>query len=777
MSLRPPRFSGLRLVFLLLSLQLINGVPQDVYGEKVATEKWNITADKVTRYENPNSIVAQGNVILEKNEKVVAKPKKTLNTTAWEELLEEEVKPPEATAAQVEKNNIPEFKTTVTIKADWIVYDVDLESIKAKGNVRIISKDEQLFAKEVTLNLAQETGKFTDATILRNELSLHLEGKSIEKTGYDTYRIDDGWVITCKLEKGETPPWSFASASTEITQGGYAIMKHARFNIKDVPVFYTPYLILPAKNTRQSGLLYPYISSSKIDGIGLNLPFFLDISDSADMTFFPEYYSNRGFMPGAEFRYVASATNKGMFTASFLQDSLSDFSETDYYRDTGASHDNSDRYWIRGKANHVFGDGWQSRLDLDIVSDQDYLTEFDTGITGFSKTYKNYLETFGRGFQNQTDTQRQNSFKTLRSFKGMSLETNLLAINNANTNAGDTDTPLWKLPSVGFSGALPVGETNFSFDWNSTYVNYWREDGIGGHRLDLHPSISAPIPISPYLETLAEFALRDTLYFVETYGEAEWDDDDTQNRFLPEYKVEVATTLERDFSTGDGEMDGFNHQIRPFVKYGRIPGVDQTRFPQFDSVDQVDVKNAFTYGMDNFFNSLTAKNSSKNAVWDTASLRVEQSYDLRQNPSEEPFLPIIAKLGWAPVNHSRITYKTAYDVYEDDFTAHTLGGTYRNSRGDVFGLDYSYKEKTSTMTSEIEQLNAILRAPIVNSWIAGAEVQHSFSQEETIKANGSLTYQAPCWSVTFETQYTPTDTAFVMLFNLANIGVPLGVGL
>jgi LPS-assembly protein len=788
-SHRLPQFFGLRLVFLLFLLQLMNGLPENAFGEKVATEKWNISADKVVRYENPNSIVAQGNVILEKNEKVVPKPPSSLKTTAWEELLEErDNKPKEVPANQLERANAPEYHTTVTIKADWMVYDVELESIKAKGNVQIITNDEQLFAKEVTLNLTKETGKFADATILRNELSLHLEGKMIEKTGFDTYRIDNGWVITCKLEDGETPPWSFASANTEIRQGGYAVLTHARFNIKDVPIFYSPYMILPAKNTRQSGLLYPYFSSSRISGVGLNLPFFLNISDSADATFFPEYYSKRGFMPGAEFRYTSSITNKGMFTASFLDDQLSDPSETGYYDDTGYTHDNNDRYWLRGKANHTFGDGWQTRLDLDIVSDQDYLNEFNSGATGFGKTYENYLQAFGRGFQNQTDVNRQNSLKTLRSFKGMSLEANLLAINEAHTNASDTNTPLWKLPGIGFAGALPVGETSSYFDWNTTYVNYWRQDGTGGHRFDLKPAISAPIPVSPYLETLAQVALRDTFYYVQTYGDAVWGEDDTQNRVLPEYKVEVATTLERDFSTGEGALDGFTHQVRPFIKYDHIPSVDQKSLPRWDDVDEILARNSIIYGMDNLFNPLSSQGLNKGKTWDAASLRVEQAYDLHKNPSDEPLSAIFTKLAWAPVHSARVLYRTSYDGYDSNFTSHSFGSEYRNDRGDQFGLEYGFKDKgykdmddfySSGLSDEIQQINANFHSPLpfISSWVAGAAVEHSLSQDTTIKANGSLTYLANCWSVTFETQHTPADTSFVVLFNLANIGAPFGMPL
>ncbi len=826
-------FSSLRILLLLvLSFQLINGFPQDALAEKVATEKWNISADKVIRYENPNSIVAQGNVVLEKNEHVVPKPPKASDITSWAELLEEQVKPPEVRATQVEKTNIPEYRISVTIKSDWMVYDVELESIKAKGNVQIITNEEQLFAKEVTLNLTKETGKFTDATILRKELSLHLEGKSIEKTGFDTYRIDDGWVITCKLEEGQSPPWSFSSANTEIRKGGYAVLTHARFNIKDVPIFYSPYMILPAKDTRQSGLLFPYFSASKISGIGVNVPLFLNLSDSTDLTFFPEYYSNRGFMPGAELRYVLSATDKGMFTASFLDDPLSDPSETSYYNDTNYTHDNSDRYWIRGKANHNFGDGWQSRLDLDIVSDQDYLSEFNSGPTGFRKTYENYVQAFGRGFQHQTDYNRQNSLKTLRSLKGISFEANLLAINEANTNASESDTPLWKLPGVLFSGTLPVGDTKNYFLWNTSYVNYWRKDGTGGHRIDLKPGISAPIPLTPYLETLAGVDLRNTFYYVEAYGDAEWGNDNAQNRFFPEFKAEVATTLERDFFTGEGKLDGFTHQIRPFIKYSYIPAVDQESLPKWDDVDQIFKQNFITYGADNFFNPLspafikkgaisdattlnkgtaldsaTLKKGSvwesanlnremaldtatlnKKSVWDSATFKAEQAWNLDLDSPEDPLSAVFMKFVAAATPSATINYRSSYDVYDSNFSSHSFGGEYRNSRGDKIGIDYSYKGKgyreiydfvSPGLFEEIQQINANFRSPLpfISSWIAGGRIEHSLSQDETINANGSLTYMANCWSVTFETQYTPFDTSFVVLFSLANIGGPFGVSL
>jgi len=770
-SSRLPRLFRFSHIIIIIFSLILTSISQQGKAEKVSTEEWNISADQVVHYDEPNSIVAKGNVILEKKKRLPLHPPKTkAKVTSWAELLEEKAEPQETTADEISDKTETQYKTTVTVKADWMAYDVELESIKAKGNVQIITEDEQLRATEGTLKLASETGRFVDAKVIRKEHSLHLEGKSIEKTGFDTYHIEDGWVITCKLKEGEVPPWSFSSTEADIRQGGYAFLKHAKFNIKNIPVFYTPYLVVPVKNTRQTGFLFPEFTTSQNGGFGFNLPFFLNISESMDATFYPEYFLDRGFMPGVEFRYVEKASDKGMFSANYLNDDLSDPSETDYFKDTGFTHTNSDRYWLRGKADHIFGDNWISRLDIDVVSDQDYLTEFKAGSTGFKKNHEKYLETFGRGFENETDRSRTNSLKVLRSWDGISLETNLLAINEADSDPSDSNTPLWQLPSVDFTGVVPVSTTDLTLDWDANYVNYWREDGIGGHRIDLRPSIATPVPLSPYLESRAQLGVRDTFYYVQSYGDSEWERDDTQNRFLTEFETEIATTLERNFSSSKQSQNGISHQLRPFIKYVFVQDVDQEDLPQFDDIDGIGENNAISYGIDNYFNALTSSSNKMGSLREYAYLKIDQSYDFRDSASDEPFSDIYTQLRLRPIKKSILTYKSYFNVYDNSFTSHTLESEYVNSRGDYFSLDYSYKPD-----EDIEQINAQINARIFNRWIAGGEIKYSIAHEEADEAIASLTYQALCWSIRFETQYTPYDTVFLLMFNLANIGSTLGM--
>ncbi len=762
-----PHLKGLTLIRIVPAALFFLLVPSLCFAESTATSEWNISADKITRLNDPERIIAEGNIILEKREKILPKPRqRQARGSDWAVLLEEEEVDDSLTPDELPQQQKPRFETTSVIEADWVSYNVDEQSITARGNVSIDTGDDQLFAEEAQIDLATETGSFDEALIKRKKHQLHLEGRSIEKTGVKSYRIEDGWVITCRIEEGQTPPWSFSSSEATIEQGGYAILKHAKFNIRDVPIFYLPYLIVPVKDSRQTGFLFPEISSSSRDGFGFNVPFFINISDSTDVTLYPGYYTERGFMPSAEFRYMISDEDKGQFMGSYLDDQLDDSEEAVFADGRAATFVDSERYWFRGKVDHTFAGDWITRLDVDLVSDRDYLEEFSSGVTGFDTTQKKYLNTFGRGFENQSDDQRRNTLKLLKAWSGSSLNIDLLAINDA--RAVETDpTPLWKLPGVQYAGSLPFNDSTLTMEWDADYVNYWREDGIGGHRVDLFPRLSAPVPAGPYLESRAEIGGRGTFYAVEEYGDAEWNQDETPNRLLFNFHTDLATTLVRDFSLETTGYSHLAHSIRPFVEYDFIPDTDQDDLPQFDSIDLIEETNAFTYGVDTFFDLYKNEDSLARQY---GFVRLEQSYDLRSEASGERFSPITLKLGWEPLRRLLVYYKAEIPIEDDDNTTHGLEGYFTNSRGDRFTLDYRFNDD-----QDIEQINASFDSMIMPQVRAGVDIEHSISQSETNEATLALTYLAQCWSVQLNTRYTPTDERVMLVFNLANIGTPLGI--
>lgn len=773
------------IVFLFLSLCCFL-FPTWSDAGSIQAEEWQITADRLTHYENPASVIAEGNVVLEKIE-TVTRLKKSKKNTGWDSLLVTEPESVQIMSETEEPETITEQKILTTIKADWIAYDVDLGTIKARGNLLIDIGPDQLTADRGTVDLNQETGTFHNATIIREYKEMHFEGRVIEKTGDMSYHIEDGWIITCKVKEGETPPWSFAASDAEITDNGYAFLKHATFRIKGVPVFYTPIMLLPAKRTRQTGFLFPSIAASARDGFDLTTPFFINLSPSSDLTLYPEYITNRGFMSGLEFRYTADRDAMGFFMANFLNDDLSDPNNPDnddYYADGNYKHTNQERYWVRGKADHNFGQ-WITRLDFDIVSDLDYLTEFNGGLTGFILSQDRFLNTFGRGFQNKTELSRENTLKFLRSWDhGQALQVNFLGMNDLR-EPKEGDDPLWNLPMINYTGLLPLYDSTLDFSWTANYTNFWRDKGIRAQRLDIPLKLSAGVPLTPYLETTVDAGIRNTSYLIDDNDDEEWLDSDTENRFLVDVGGKVGTTMIRDFAVNMGEIYSWNHTFRPYVSYRYVSDVNQDNLPDFDDVDRVGEQNITYYGLDNFF-SIFGKNKKSEYDREYGYLKIRQGYEFNSEESDTPLTPVELKAAYYPLEDFRIVYRSDIDVYGEGFLKNTLEGDYKNSRGDIFSLDYFSSKDISSIegcnsdnctADETESITAGLKVSLLYSLMAAYDIERSLEDSKTVQENYSLIYQASCWSVELASNYTPGDRKYMLMFRLANIGNPLGFDL
>ncbi|HHL35014.1 MAG TPA: LPS-assembly protein LptD [Desulfobulbaceae bacterium] len=740
-------------------------------ASSIQAKEWNITADKITRYEDPPSIIAEGNVILKKIESVTRK-KKNNRTTDWTSLLGEE----DTTGKEEKEETVTERKTLTTIKADWIAYDVDLGKIKARGNLLIDIGPDQLSAESGTVDLNRETGTFRNATIIRQYKDMHLEGRVIEKTGDLTYHIEDGWIITCKVKEGETPPWSFAASDAEITENGYAFLKNATFRIKDIPVLYMPIIFLPAKTSRQTGFLFPSVGLSDRDGFDFTAPFFINLSPSSDITLYPEYISERGFMTGIEARYTTDPTSMGFFMANFLNDDLSDPDDpgnADYYADGGFTHTNQERYWVRGKANQNFGQ-WTTRLDLDVASDLDYLTEFNSGLTGFITSQNRFFDTFGRGFQNKTSLTRENTLKVLRSWdNGSSLQINLLGINDLREPKTSPD-PLWNLPAINYSGLLPIYDTGVDFSWDTNYTNFWRDKGVRAQRIDLPLKLIAGVPLSPYLETTVDAGIRNTSYLIDDNGDEAWKDSDTENRFLVEFGGKVGTDIARDFNINVGEIYRWSHTFRPSISYRYVSDDDQDNLPQFDDIDRVANQNIIYYNLDNFFSIFGLHNGSE---YDRqyGYLKIRQGYDFRSEKSDTPLTPVEIKAALFPIKDFRLVYRSDIDVYGAGVLRNALETSYKNGRGDTFYFDYFSSNNEDE--NDTESIKGGARISLLYSLIASYDIERSLEDSQTVQENFSLIYQPSCWSVEFATNYTPGNQKYMVMFRLANIGNPFGIDL
>jgi len=737
---------------------------------------WEITADSLIHLNDPDSILAEGNVI-------VIRPK-------------------------------GQSPGGMFIRADWARYDKERGTVKARGNVYILSGADEITANSADMDLEAETGTFFDSTIFMAETHMYVTGQEVVKTGEFSYTVKKGWATACKPEEGKSPPWSFTSTTTKLTVDGMAQMTNAVFHVKDAPLAYTPYFTFPAKTKRETGVLFPEWSNSSRSGFGLMVPVFLNVSPSTDITLYPGYLSKRGVQYGGEFRYVKGPASYGTFMLSYLHDDLVDGPNLqDEYKQDGLIRNEANRYWLRGKANHDFGNSLTGKLDLDLVSDQDYLQEFREGVMGFTANKLQFFDEFGRDLQEETIFERESSMQLVKAWSNMIATAELRTRQDTRHDIGlvgtehiflpRTTSPLQALPRLDFTGRVPISGTRMSAAWDSEYVNYWREEGVGAQRLDLHPKLISFLPRGGWLEGKVSGGARETAYQLESYGDSSWDKDNFQDRQTYDFTGNIATIFLRDFALGNSGW--LEHMVRPNLIYEYLTRTQELpSFTEdltfdntpgyFDSVDRLERKNWLTWQLNNYF---TLGGVNKNGdSWNRNFGRVKilQTYDLREENPESSGLPAEGKrYDWSdlrfetvvsPVSNWALGYQTNVSMYGKGVTRYELFNQYSLAGGHTFGLNYRYLKDSGMIAPYFYTENGESAHDLIGSvgmrmsetLTASAYLIKSFSEDHTVESRARLIYQPACWMMELETSRTVDDHRVMLIFSLDGVGRALRFG-
>jgi len=744
----------------------------------LADSPWQITADRMSRFENPPSVVAEGNVVM----------RRRLQEGTVMPTLPHMITPKGDMDAALEAGEAP-AKAPMVIKGDWLRYDIAGNTVKIRGHAALDSDEEHVTAEAATLNLDDNTGTLSRATIYFPTRGLYVAGDEIKRTGELTYELVDGWVTKCDPETGKAPPWSFAWSKAKITYEGFAHFTNARLRVKDVPVMYSPYFGFSTNRRRKTGFLLPEWSQGGRDGVGVLVPLFLNLSPSHDATIYAGGNENRGPILAGEFRYVQDYDSKGGFMVNYMSDRKDDTPGDDFKSD-GYYRTGNDRYWIRGKIDHAFTARLRGKLDVDLVSDRDYLQEYEDGMIGFEESNKRFKKAFGRGFDSSTTYVRTNTAQLSMTWPDMSLNAELRAVQDL-TDAHSTDH-LWSLPKISFDGRKTLLEPTANpgparlflegvdLAWETEYVYYWRENGVGSQRLDLHPQLKAPVPLTPYLETTMTVGLRSTSYLVDDNSDVDQGyGSGLKTRTMSDFELATSTILMRDFDVSFGGLERLTHMVRPEVTYNYVPTEDQNDYPNLDGTDRISAVNLLTYGINNDFEISRSDEAGRETRRKLGYVKVKQSYDIAEErrddlaPGEEkhPFSDIAFESVFDPFSNVRLGYKSDWSVYGEGMVKYELASRLSDHRGDSLNLEYRYEKG-----SEIRQLNADMTVVFSDTLLAQAVLAHSFYADEVSDARLRLYYHPACWSLEFLAANTADgDYRFTLVVNLAGVGNVLGV--
>ncbi|RMF73782.1 MAG: LPS-assembly protein LptD [Acidobacteria bacterium] len=479
------------------------------------------------------------------------------------------------------------------ILADVVTWNPATRIAVAEGDVVLSFPGAVLTGRRLRYDVEHQTGEIEHVTGYFAENGAVMRARRAERVGPKRIRVEDAQFTTCTQP---VPYWSFRIHRGTFDLGAYAYLRGVGFKAQNMPVFYTPYLVWPIKTGRASGLLFPEFNNSDKLGASISLPLYWAFSDHADLTLFFEGFTRVGFGLGAELNWLPTPRGWAEGRMRWIDDRVRRRSRY--------------RYEWRQRQESLLG--FDLRANVDVVSDFDYFTDYETDLLLASSPRTDSRVTLTREWSWYTfsiDARRQEQF-----FVGGTAGASVLTGRVVNQKLPDLELRgrsrrLGRLPvylsfvtSVSrFTRRIeepPAGQFSVLRDEELVTAadNSWQ-------RFDLAPRLSLPLVQQAWGDLTLSFGWRGTWY------SARQDPADSERlvgtslwRSLFDAGVQFSgPRFQRVYLTPDWSYSPkLKHVIEPFVNYTYRPrsSIDPAEVIRTDEVDNVPgALSDFTYGI------------------------------------------------------------------------------------------------------------------------------------------------------------------------------------
>ncbi len=634
------------------------------------------------------------------------------------------------------------------LEADEAVLDVGTGQLKAVGGVHLNDGFRDIHGDRMDFNVNTTKGVIFHGRLFVLEGNFTVDARVMERLSDEQYRIEEASFTTCSVLEGETAPWRFTSEKAELEVEGFLYARHTKFCILDVPVFYMPAILFPAKRERATGLLFPSLGASSREGFKIRQALFWDISPSQDATVALDYRGKVGTGADLEYRYYLSRNSDGRVW-------------TRYFKDNQL---NAKRWDLIYMHRTDFSNDLKGRININYVNQKDTFRALSEDIL-----------------------QRVAVFQESQAFLSQRWDNHVLyglTRFSQNLTSLSDKTVLQTLPQVGYSlapaklwGGIPVyGGLDITFD------SFYRQQGLDARRADLFPRLWAPVPVDRYLTITPLVGVRQTWYSRSVRSS------DAVTREAGYFSGTADTRLIRRFTQEGG--DTVTHKIEPAVTYEYLAPSRQADIPFFTDLDRFTRKNLLTYSLTNRLSTLVFDGEKRNYL-EAGYVRLTQSQHLSSSPTGKPWsdlrgefiartaVPVSAELD-VDVFYSHA--QSAVSVFNSDLRMSltndfflSIGQRFSQQgavpvRGDLFNpmtLNEALlqPEKTQFYTAEVG---------VALPYNLYAVARGFFDQEDGVfpELNYGLYYvgSSRCWGAGVLLIQRPDQTEFAFLFTLGGVG-------
>ncbi len=472
-----------------------------------------------------------------------------------------------------------------------VVHDTngDLQSISAIGHVKLLQPGVRVDGTKATAYVPQKREVVENAVY--RIYAKHARGvaRSAVIQNNTKLTLSDATYTTCAPESNA---WHLAASTTELNkETGRGEAWNARLYLRNVPVFYFPYVNFPLDKRRQSGFLQPEFENSSLNGKTIIVPYYLNLAPNYDATITGNYMTLRGYKFDNVFRFLTKSST-GELNFDFLPyDRAYRALRNDLYANTAfMTSTNSDtvvrrndvgnsnfRYRFAAKDVTYFNPNWLLTIDYTDASDGNYLYDFQTESPGYVTDQSSSLYALQRAC-----LQNFNIAGTLRAQVERYQTFHVI-------NGPSGTEQLTKLPAVDFNSTvytLPGGADVYGW---ASYINFRPnvipQSGTAltyGQRFHIRPAIGYPI------EHPGWFILpRAQLNYVQ-YDHLNVSPTDLANgitpRFtqlaIPMFDLKTGMIFERTFAFRNRTV---LQTLEPILYYLYVPRKNQNNIPNLDS--------------------------------------------------------------------------------------------------------------------------------------------------------------------------------------------------
>lgn len=619
-----------------------------------------------------------------------------------------------------------------SLRAEELILETVIQDLSATGQVRVGQQGNELYGESIRYNLTTGEGSLRQARIFLGDKNFHLSGSSVAKVGPDTYRVEDGRFTTCD---GEIPDWEFAAEQVEVTQGRYARVRNAWFRVRDLPVFYFPYLIYPVKSERETGLLMPRFGYSQERGFKTSMAWYQVIDRNQDITLYLDYLTEKGLGKGLEYRYLFAGDNLG---------------QTRYYHVSGFA-DTPDLYAL----------GWQHSGFLPgqvrLTADAEYVDD------------RLLFENFGEAAEDYNREQTLSTVIVQRNWSKLNLAGHLRYLKDLENG---NDATLQRLPELSASlTRYRLWRTPLYLSLESYATRFWSDGAVEGERYSLRPSLAAVLKPGSWLTVTPEVAVSHQSYKVESA--------ENDAATVPEYSLTLSTQLQKVFDFERWEFDRIRHRIEPEIIYVYVPDADQDGLPFFELPGRITERHRVEYALINRFTARQMRDDRPPVYREIFKLRLSQSYimdgdaDLTTPQVEEDtFSTLRVELDARPSESSYLSLDG--DLAVDDgrsFSRLEITAGLEDLHGNRLEAGYHYLRPEDLQADlQADYISAELDTSLLKPVYLHLEERYDVAEERFLETLVGMEYRARCWSVMVAFRDRLEDQSVTVNFMLAGLG-------